>query len=264
MRNKQAIIFLGLALILGLGAALSAEYWLESRMPNAAGEPIESVSVVTARVDVPVGTKLTEKQLKVVRWPKRFVPDGAALSIENAAGRVTRRPLAIGEPVQETSLLPEGSEAGLVAVIADTKRAISVKVDPVIGVAGFIKPGARVDVIATLRRIDLKRKLPYTKVVLQDVLVLAIDQKLEEVRDGEPKLVSVVTLEVDPKQAEQLTYTSHEGRLQLALRGPSDHEVVKTLSTGVSDLLPPRRRRGRGPRVEVQVIKGSSVSKVGF
>ena len=264
MSNKQAIIFLGLALILGLGAALTAERWLEGRTPTVAGEPIASIPVVTARVDVPVGTTLTEKQLKVVRWPKSFVPGGAALSMDRAAGRVTRRPLAIGEPVQETGLLPEGSEAGLVAVIENRKRAISVKVDPVIGVAGFIKPGARVDVIATLRRIDLKRKLPYTKVVLQDVRVLAIDQKLEEVQNGEPQIVSVVTLEVDPKQAEQLTYTSHEGRLQLALRSPSDHEIVKTLSTGVSDLLPPRRRRGRGPSFQVQVIKGSSVSKVGF
>ena len=263
-RNRQAIVFLALALVLGLGAALTAQRWLEGRPTFTPGTPIVSIPVVTARVDVPVGAILTDKQLKLVDWPKRFAPEGAATSLEQAVGRVSRRPLAAGEPLQESSLLPEGSEAGLVAVIGDHKRALSVKVDPVIGVAGFIKPGARVDVIATLRRIDLKSKLPYTKVVLQDVRVLAVDQKLEEVQDGEPQIVSVVTLEVGPEQAEQLTYTSHEGRLQLALRNPSDHEIVKTRSTGVSDLLPPRRRRGRSAGVQVQVIKGSDVSRKMF
>ena len=142
---------------------------------------------------------------------------------------------------------------------------MSVKVDPVIGVAGFVKPGARVDVVATLRRIDLKKKLPYTMVILQDVRVLAIDQQLQEATEGEPALVSVVTLEVDPSQAQTLTYISHQGRIQLALRRPDDHEVVKVKSTGVEDLLPPRRRgNGSRPRKSVQVLRGSSVSTKSF
>jgi pilus assembly protein CpaB len=181
---------------------------------------------------------------------------------------VLRRPLSRGEPVLESSLLPVGSQAGLPSVITNSKRAVSVKVDPVVGVAGFVAPGTRVDVLATLRRIDTEEKLPYTKLILQDVAVLAIDQKLEEARNGDPELVSVVTMELTPKQSEELTYAAHEGRLQLALRGPGDHEEVKTQPVSVATLLggsPARKPKvavQAGP--SVQVITGSSVSVKSF
>jgi pilus assembly protein CpaB len=263
MRNKPALFFLGLAILLGLAAAFSARRWLAERAPGPTAGEVPAVSVVITTVPVPIGAALTAKDLEVVPWPKHYVPKGAFSSIETAVGRITRRPVGTAEPVLEGTLLPDGSEAGLVSVIEENKRAVSVKVDAVIGVAGFVHPGSRVDVLATLRRIDWKKKLPYTKVVLQDVPVLAIDQKLEEAENGEPHLVSVVTLEVDPPQAEKLTYISHEGRLQLALRNPTDHEVVKTKSTGVGDVLPPRSvRRPRSTRVEV--LKGTNMSTRDF
>jgi pilus assembly protein CpaB len=261
MHNRQAIIFLALAIILGIGAVMTTQRWVERQTRESAPGVLGMAPVVIARADVPIGTAVKGDQLEIVSWPKKHMPSGAFSSAEILSGRVTRRPLAAGEPVLDSALRPDGSEAGLVGVINADKRAVSVKVDPVIGVAGFVTPGSRVDVLATLRRIDLKQKLPYTKVILQDVHVLAIDQKLEEVENGDPHLVSVVTLEVDPDQAEQLTYTSHEGRLQLALRSPTDHEVVKTRSTGVADLLPPRSPRARrSSRHAVQVIKGSDLS----
>jgi len=138
----------------------------------------------------------------------------------------------------------------------------------VVGVAGFVAPGTRVDVLATLRRIDTQEKLPYTKLILQDVTVLAIDQKLEEAKNGDPELVSVVTMELTPKQTEELTYAAHEGRLQLALRSPADHEEVKTQPVSVATLLgggvarKPRVAVRSGP--SVQVITGSSVSVKSF
>src|SRR4030042_30527 len=92
------------------------------------------------------------------------------------------RPLAAGEPVLESALFEAGAEGGLAAVIAPNRRAVSVKVDSVIGVAGFVKPGARVDILATLRRIDAQKPIPFSKVILQDVRVLAADQKLAEER----------------------------------------------------------------------------------
>jgi pilus assembly protein CpaB len=265
MQNRQAIFFLALAVILGLGAALSAERWLRGRAPLSAAAPVPAAPVVIAKVDVPVGVALDSRQLGIASWPAGFVPAGAIGSIEQASGRVPRRPLAANEPVLEAALLPQGSQAGLVAVIEDGKRALSVRVDPVIGVAGFIKPGSRVDVVATLRRIDLDAQLPYTHVILQDVRVLAIDQKLEGVENGEAHLVSVVTLEVDPQQSEHLTYISHEGHLQLALRNPGDHDEVKTRSTGVADLLPARGRRSVvSTSAKVEVLKGSSLSTSHF
>jgi pilus assembly protein CpaB len=199
------------------------------------------------------------------------VPDGAHSDPSTLEGRVLRRPLAAGEPVLETALLPEGARAGLISVIDPTHRAISVRVDPVIGVAGFVVPGSHVDVIVTLMR-DSDNK-PVSKAILQDVQVLAIDQKLEEAKEGQPELVQVVTLETSPQQSEKLTYAAHQGRLQLALRNPSDHEIVDTHSIAVADVLD-EARKAAAPRIasrpvqrstsNVEVIKGSQVSVQSF
>ena len=141
-----------------------------------------------------------------------------------------------------------------------------------IGVAGFVVPGTHVDVLVTIARIDTDGK-PYSKIVLQDVEVLAIDQKLEEAKEGEPQLVQVVTVETSPQDAEKLTYAAHEGRLQLALRNPTDREIVETRSVGVADLLGDRRPAApriashplqRAAGASVEVIKGSQVSVQSF
>ena len=147
----------------------------------------------------------------------------------------------------------------MVSVISEKKRAVSVKVDPVVGVAGFITPGTHVDVLATLK----DARTPQSRAVLQDIPVLAIDQRLQEAKDGEPELVNVVTLEVTPEDSEKLVYAAHNGQLQLALRGPADHEIVKTSGISVNDLVGrPKVRRiaSRGPSTSVEVIKGSGRS----
>jgi pilus assembly protein CpaB len=190
--------------------------------------------------------------------------------VEAATGRVARRPIAAGEPIVETALFERGAEGGLGAVIEPSRRALSVKVDSVIGVAGFVKPGSRVDVLTTLRRVDQDKATPYSKVILQDVRVLAVDQKLEEARDGKPELVNVVTLEVDPGQAEHLIYAAHEGRLQLALRTPGDSEMIETRGANVADVLGDRQEKAQlasapvartAARVgtRVQVLRGAKL-----
>jgi pilus assembly protein CpaB len=267
MQNRRALFFFGLAILFGIAAAFTARMVLEDRASVAAQPAVATTPVVVARADVTVGTALIALQLDTVDWPRDYVPMGAYADTSKLAGRVLRRPLTRGEPVLESSLLPIGSQAGLPSVITNAKRAVSVKVDPVVGVAGFVAPGTRVDVLATLRRIDTQEKLPYTKLILQDITVLAIDQKLEEAKNGDPELVSVVTMEVTPKQSEELTYAAHEGRLQLALRSPSDHEEVKTLPVSVASLLGGPARKPKvavqaGP--SVQVITGSSVSVKSF
>jgi pilus assembly protein CpaB len=236
MQNRRGLIFLGLAVVLGLTAAwITSEFSPRSAEANIAS--VRTTPVLVARSDVAVASGLTNAQVKLVDWPSDHVPVGALSSVESIKDRVVRRPLAQGEPVLESALYPVGAAGGLGAVIADKHRAVSVKVDNVIGVAGFVVPGSRVDVMATIRRVDLKRALPFSKVILQDVRVLAVDQKLEEVKSGEPELVNVVTLEVNPVQAEHLIYAAHEGRLQLALRSPGDHAEVATRSIGVADVL---------------------------
>ncbi len=259
--SQRSILFFTLAIVLALAAVWAARSWLEGRTLGGTAATVVTVPVVVAGVDIPVGGVLADRQLSSVDWPKRYVPDGAFSDEKQLDKRVTRRPLAAGEVIQEGSLLPQGSEAGLVSVISEAKRAVSVKVDSVIGVAGFITPGSHVDVLATLRRLDKRPALPYSKIILQDVRVLAVDQRMEKANDGEPEVVSAVTLEVDPKQAERLIYSAHEGRLQLALRNPGDRETVETRSVSVVDLIGRRpRSNGAARRKSVQLLKGSQIS----
>jgi len=262
MQNRRGLIFLGLAVVMGLAAA-----WATSEFaPNSAEATVvaaKTTPVVVVRTDVPVASSLTDAQLKLVDWPIEHVPAGTLHSIDDAKARIARRPLAEGEHVLEASLYPTGAAGGLGAVIADKHRAVSVKVDNVIGVAGFVVPGSRVDGMATIRRVGKKRAIPYSKVILQDVRVLAVDQKLEEVKSGDPELVNVVTLEVTPVQAEHLIYAAHEGRLQLALRSPGDDAKVASRSIGVSDLLDgPSSGKAAPKRVArsgIKIVRGSKV-----
>ena len=254
MNQRRALVFFAIAAVLGCAAILVAQRLIEPPETAALISGPKTIPLVIANVDVQTGSALHSRQLEVVEWPAEFAPKTYFSTTEEIEGRVVRRSVGRGEPILDSILMAEGSKAGLVSVIDKSKRAVSVKVDPVIGVAGFVTPGARVDVLATLRRIDLRDKLPYSKVILQDVPVLAVDQKLEESSEGEAELVSVVTLAVGLQDAEKLVYSAHEGRLHLALRSPSDREVIKTASIGVADLLRRERKIARvsvGHRVEL-------------
>ena len=272
MHNRRALLFFAFAVVFGTAAAFLAHRALEDQTPTtAASAPaVETVNVVLARTDVTTGSALTAQQLRTVEWPKEYAPTGSFSDEDEVVGRVLRRALADGEPILEPSLLVVGAEAGLVSVINDKTRAVSVKVDPIIGVAGFVNPGTRVDVVATLRRVDTAKKIPVTKVVLQDVRVLAVDQKLEEARDGDPEVVNVVTVEVDPSEAEHLIYAAHEGKLQLALRTPGDDDLVETKSVGVADLLGGKPAGTRKPTqiarrsTSVEIIRGAKVETKTF
>jgi pilus assembly protein CpaB len=258
MQRRRGILFLMAAVMLGLGAA-----WMAYRSDRSADPAsVPTAMVVLARVDAATASTLDPLGLTTVEWPREHLPPGALASVEAASGRVARRPIAAGEPILESALFERGTEGGLGAVIEPSHRALSVKVDSVIGVAGFVKPGSRVDVLTTLRRVDQETATPYSKVILQDVRVLAVDQKMEEARDGKPELVSVVTLEVDPTQAEHLIYAAHEGRLQLALRTPGDAEMIDTQGANVADVLGDRREKPQlasAPKARVAARVGTRV-----
>jgi pilus assembly protein CpaB len=263
MNNRRATILLAVAAFFGLIAAFFAQQSMESAPGKTVAQVVPRTSVVVTKMDVAMATELQAAHLEVIQWPSELLPEGTFTAPDQLVGRVVRRPFAKGEPVQAGAVLEEGSAGGLEAVLSSKKRAVSVKVDPIVGVAGFVAPGSKVDVLATVKRFDWQSKQPYAKAVLQNVKVLAIDQKLEEVGGGEPQLVSVVTLEVDPADAEKLTFMSHEGKLQLALRSPADAEEVKTSGVTVASLAGGTTRR-QTPRTSLQVVKGASVSRKTF
>jgi pilus assembly protein CpaB len=244
---------------MGLLAAWFTQQLVSDSVPT--GETLETTEVVVVRADVPVATTLTGEFLETAEWPSNHVPRGALRSTDEAVGRVVRRPVAAGEPVLEMALFEIGASGGLPAVIQEGSRAVTVKVDNVIGVAGFVTPGARVDVMATLRRIDRQHPLPFSKVILQNIKVLAIDQKLEEARTGAPEIVSVVTLEVEPLQAQHLIYSAHEGRLQLAMRSPGDQAEVASRGVGVVDVLGTGggKKKTRVAGTPVQILNGTKL-----
>lgn len=250
MLNQRSLIFLGLGVLFGLAAMFAARNYLNNHTPDA----VELATVVTTSRGVTAGATLSATDLVEVQWPAERVPEGAHGSSAVLHDRVVRRALAPGEPIFEGSLLPVGAAGGLLGVISPEHRAVSVKVDAVIGIAGFVKPGARVDVLATMRKANND---PFSKVILQDVRVLAVDDTLEDGNHGDPKVVNVVTVEVDTKQAERLVLAAHEGRLQLALRKQGDEDIVKTQAVRAGDLYGNRVRGKSGP--SIQLMRGNSV-----
>jgi len=266
MLNRRSLFFLVLAVIFGVAAMGLTRSYLAKAAAAPVLEEIGMTQVALAARDLPVGAAIGSEDIRLVEWPETHAPRTAFASESALRGRVLRHPLSEGDPIFPSLLLPEGAVAGLVSMIAEGHRAVSVKVDAVIGVAGFIKPGTRVDVLATLRRDDNKH---FSKVVLQDVRVLAVDQALEDTTDGEPKVVNVVTLEVKPNNAERLIHAAHEGRLQLALRNPGDEEVVNTRAVRAGDLYGAVKKAAARPvkakrnvqKEFIELIKGTERSQ---
>jgi len=261
--NGRAILFLAFGVVSAFLAVLLFRSWMQGEnLPQVSAAPVvETVPVVISAGDVSAGTSLSADQLTVTQWPKLYLPSGSYSSPDELVGRVLRRNLKARDPVFDYALVAEGSDAGLTALIKPDHRAISVKVDPVVGVAGFIQPGSSVDVLATLRRAQNDQL--YTQVILQDIRVLAIDQKLEENDDGEPQPeATVVTLEVTPRDAQKLSYAGFQGELQLALRNSVDQNVMELSSVTGKDLLPlPAPVQPRVPAgSKIEQIRGSDIS----
>jgi pilus assembly protein CpaB len=255
-----------LALTSGVVAALLALRYLRERTtPLMASEPRRATIVLSAR-NLPVGALLTERDLKVVSWPGDAVPSGYIRSVKDAVGRGVITPVAENEPLLEAKVSTKDAGGGLSIIIRDGMRAVSVRVDEVIGVAGFVIPGTRVDVMLTLDK-GPTRPQAITKTLLQNVQTLAAGQSVTRDKEGKPQTVTVITLLVTPDDAELLALASKEGRLQLALRNTLDTLTVATagaradkLSPSAPSSTPNRPQRNRSatpaPRANPTVVEG--------
>ncbi|MFL6283333.1 MAG: Flp pilus assembly protein CpaB [Pyrinomonadaceae bacterium] len=228
MRNKRFLVVLVGATVFGLFAALAVGRYLSS----AQALTTNMQSVVVAKVEIPVGTKLVPEQLTLVRVPTDALPDGTFESVEKVVGRVAIVGIAPREPMTDYKLAPEGAAAGLAAVIPEGYRAMTVKVDDVVGVAGFARPGALVDVVVTIQPSEerLSAQGPISKIVLQNIKVLASGQSIDQPKndDRDAQQVKAVTLQVTPDQAEKLALASSEGKLQLVMRNAIDQDDEQT------------------------------------
>lgn len=196
------------------------------RISNARPEALKQI--VVANRPIQLGTRLDATNLRVISWPADEAIAGSFTRIEDCAGRALLTNLAGNEPVLESKLAPKEAGAGLPATIPEGMRAVSVAVNEVNGVAGFVIPGTMVDILVTGqmsgKSTDAGNNI--TRVILENVRVLAAGQQVEQDREGKPQKVPVVTLLVTPEDATKLTMASTEGKIQLALRNTIDAKLT--------------------------------------
>jgi pilus assembly protein CpaB len=223
----RGIALLLLALFAALGAALLLTRYMDARVAAAR---VPTTKIVVAAVDIPVAEPIQRDWLKAVDWPAAARPEGAAADPAAIAGRVAMVPIARGEAVLPSKLVMAGPRSGLATIVPEGMRALAVKVDEVVGVAGFVHPGDHVDVIVTMKPRD-DGSTPYvSRIVLQNVQVLAVGKDIElrgkEAKEAKP--VTVATLLVSSEESERLALSTDRGHILLALRGIGDEELSDT------------------------------------
>jgi len=270
MLRKGTLIFLVLALVLAAAAAWGAHQWILHQGKVAAATKVVMTPVVVASHDIAAGRPLSAADLKVARWPMLGAPIGHYSQIKELTGRVLKTAASRGEPLMAGKLAAKGLAGGLASVVPDGYRAMTVKVDEVIGVGGFVQPGDHVDVLVTVN-LGPWREDPVTRTVLQGVKVLTVGEKVREEKDRGPKQskTKVVTLQLTPEQGETLALAATEGKVILGLRNQGDKKELATAGVRLTSLLPPppapeppaaaASTEEEDERPTVQVIKGTQL-----
>jgi len=269
MQRYRPIIFFGLAALIALFTSVMMFSWLRNQARGIAesAPAFQTVQVVVANADLAWGARLVPEMLQVVRYPSDKLPEGHFTNLEALKDRVVLIDIKHNEVILESKLAPTTAAGGVSAVMQPNKRAMGVKVDEVIGVAGFIKPGDRVDVMVTLDQTVLNGR-PTSKVILENIKVLAAGaQMVRAGKDEEAKPVQVMTLEVDIQEAEKLALASVQGKIRLALRNPLNSEQVLTKGAQVGSLLSSYHSKasdnGEGG-LRVELIKGDVRNEIKF
>jgi len=258
--KAKGIILLVISLVLGLGAV----QWIRGLTQNT---PQVTASIVVAKSNLNFGDRITSNDLQLVKWPTDALPDGAFTDVAQIAGpgqdRVVLRPIEPNEPVLASKVSGSGGKASLSTVIDQNMRAMTIHVNDATGVAGFITPGDRVDIMLTRDDGGNSKETSKTDILLQNVLVRGIDQEANE-RKEKPTVVKAVTVEVTPADAQKLTLGSNIGTLSMALRNLASSQQVTTRSLSVKDLQPepalvaPPRPKATG--LHIEIIRGTGTS----
>jgi len=257
MARRRGPMLLMISLLLAVFAAWVANNWIKARATSAPAAPMEHV--ITAAIDIPLGTKIEQRHLSMIDTLAGKAPSGSYHEYTDVIGKVTSSGVIAGEILLAPRLADAGAGSALAAVVAANMRAVTVRVDDVVGVAGFLLPGNHVDVIATEK--DGQGNKVKAETILSNIKVLAVDQTAAS-DANQPMVVRAVTLEVSPADAETLLKGKTAGSIQLALRNPLDETDTRTKpveeprpAAKVAVRAPPR------PKVpEIMVIRGTEIS----
>ncbi len=226
MRNLKPILIILLSIIFGLIAIAISIQWLGSQTKT------KTSKVAIAAKDLLQGTQLSEDHIEFIDWPEKSLIKDPIEDKKALLTRVTKSPILRGEPIVLSKLAPIGEKGGLSALLQEGTRAVTVKVNEIVGVAGFALPGNYVDVMVNVSDRDIK---PISKIVLKRILVLALAQDTAT-NETKPKVVNAVTLEVTPEQAEIIDLARSVGSLSLVLRSQIDKLDVNTKGSRMEDL----------------------------
>jgi pilus assembly protein CpaB len=267
MLSRRGPILIVVSLLLAVGAAYVANQWLLSKNQEHEATP-GTVPVAVAAIDIPFGTKIEPRHVAVIQMLEGTAPQGAFPTVAAVEGKVARASIMKDELLLAGRFTEEGEGSTLASVIAENMRAVSVRVNDVVGVAGFLLPGNRVDVVSAYSD-GMKTR---SETVIQNVKVLAVDQKAST-DENEPVVVRAVTLEVTPLDAEKLVLAEERGSIQLALRNPHDEQLAMLTQPPAPVAAPapaPAQKAAPRPRVkvgppppsnDVTVIRGTEVGK---
>src|ERR1700680_4288907 len=275
---NQNRMILGLAVAILLALVLSTFVYRKFQQASTV-KPVVTQHIVVASAPLQLGTLVDTNNLRLIAWPADEPVTGMFTRIEDCANRALITPVAANELILENKLAPKGSGGGLSATIPEGMRALSVAVNDVVAVAGFVMPGTMVDVLVT-GRVSAGAKGGednITRTILENVRVLAAGQKIEQDREGKPQTVPVITLLVSPEDAAKLTMAANQGKLQLALRNTVDSKVVAPAPVlqatlfGGSAPPPPAKHTGPGKSPQpppapyvIEVISGSKRENKSF
>lgn len=255
MNTRRLGLALVVALVLSVG--VTSLFYASVRRQQAASRP-KVVQIVAAATDLQPGTTLSAQHLSVVDWPADVAVEGVVRKAEEIIGRVLMYPVGRSEPIRQRDLATPGSGIGLTAKIPDGMRAAAVRTNEVNNIAGFVFPGCRVDVLATLN----VGGTPLSKTVLQNVQVLSVGQKTEPDPTGKPENVSIVTLLLTPEDSEKLALAGNQGSIQFVLRNGGDATAATPGGVDLPSLVgAPKRAPEAAPRM-VRTAKPATVYTV--
>jgi pilus assembly protein CpaB len=251
MRGRGFLLIL-ISIICASVAAVAASRWMSARAAALDSSKPGMVRVAVAAMEIPFGTKLEARHIATIEMIDGSVPAEAYHSAEDPVGKVAKATILTGEMLLKPRFVDQGAGSTLAAVVAPNMRAVSIRVDDVVGVGGFLLPGNRVDVVASYQR----DQRSFADTILSDVKVLAVDQSAAT-ESNAPVVVRAVTLEVTPEGAEALMKSRELGRLQLTLRNPMDQSVIEKKEAPAAPAIVKRVEVKPVAAPTIQVIRGT-------